>query len=179
MDREVQRRKISSDYMNAAAERIDSAFKLLEQSSFVLAIYIAGVAVECVFRAYHARRSLEFDSRHDLFKWSIKSGFDRVIKPIVLSPEQQNVSETFVVALNELTKSWPNSYRYYSEKSLLRCYLKHYNCTNEKELLSHFHKSKHAYGKTNPLQPIADQIYGAAKEIYDLGKLKWTNWLVN
>lgn len=54
-------------YKAAAEEHVWVARELYNGRRFVLGAYIAGLAVECLLRAYRYRRDPEFNARHDLF----------------------------------------------------------------------------------------------------------------
>ncbi|MCA9113135.1 MAG: HEPN domain-containing protein [Planctomycetaceae bacterium] len=58
------------DYYRTALERMDDAQLLFEDSrgSYSLAMYSAGLAVECICRAFIWKVNGEFDGRHDLPK---------------------------------------------------------------------------------------------------------------
>src|SRR5438045_9770544 len=53
-------------YRDAAADRCDDAVALLESGRFAGAIWVSGVALECLFRAYRRRSSNQLDTGHDL-----------------------------------------------------------------------------------------------------------------
>src|SRR5689334_3990123 len=62
-------------YYRAALERIKQAEYLYrEGNSYALAMYVAGVAVECILRAFRARKAPVFESRHDLLLLFAESG---------------------------------------------------------------------------------------------------------
>src|SRR5580704_17999893 len=62
-------------YFPTATQRIRQAQHLYEEGdSFALAIYIGGLAVECLLRAYKGRRDPTFDERHDLARLFKASG---------------------------------------------------------------------------------------------------------
>ena len=56
----------ADDYRWASLERIRAAEQLHGDAMYSSAIYFAGVAVECILRAYRVRIDPAFDSRHDL-----------------------------------------------------------------------------------------------------------------
>ena len=66
-------------YAVAAQEHVTAAVELHEAERFALAHYIAGLAVECVLRAFKSRLDPVLDERHDLYQLA-KGGrfFDRV-----------------------------------------------------------------------------------------------------
>ena len=100
----------ANTYRFAAEERLREAHSAHEQKSFVLAHYLSGVAVECMFRAYLARNKRPFDARHDLRKLSKSSGFEDDV------PESG--SAAIFSALAELRARWKNSHRYSDLKDL-------------------------------------------------------------
>jgi len=51
-----------ADYIEAASERVTAARALYAAQRYGEAIYLAGVAVECVLRAFAATRTTEFDA---------------------------------------------------------------------------------------------------------------------
>lgn len=93
-------------YLDTARERVFSAVRLYELSRYSAAIYFAGVAVECLLRAYILRRTKEFESRHDLTDLMRKSSIADFIPP------QQN--REFGVYLTTVWRRWKNNYRYAS-----------------------------------------------------------------
>jgi hypothetical protein len=88
---------------------------LYEQGHHVLAAYVAGLAVECIFRAYHCRVDPEFDSRHDLAALFEACGFEQV-----LPPDRMHEYNGYV---GTITSQWSNNHRYRSKKAL-RAYWK-------------------------------------------------------
>ncbi len=61
-------------YLDASIEQINSARRLHKQRRYSAAIYLAGVAVECLMLAYRIREKPEFESRHDLRSLLRESG---------------------------------------------------------------------------------------------------------
>ncbi|MBE0535291.1 MAG: HEPN domain-containing protein [Phycisphaerae bacterium] len=105
----------ASDYLAAAREHVDSARRLYDIRFYVLAHYVAGLAVECLLRAYRSRVSKTFDERHDLMEIFKKSGFGDIV------PDSQR--ERIGAAIGDVVSRWQNDHRYRSEESLRR-YLK-------------------------------------------------------
>lgn len=93
-------------YLDTARERVFSAVRLYELSRYSAAIYLAGVAVECLLRAYILRETKEFESRHDLTDLMRKSSIADFIPP------QQN--REFGAYLTTVWRRWKNNYRYAS-----------------------------------------------------------------
>src|SRR5258708_1067229 len=80
-------------------------------SALSACIYLAGVAVECILRAYRMKRPPEFSSRHDLTELLKASG----LVDFVPEKRKREVS----VALGDVWARWKNEYRYASDQRLL------------------------------------------------------------
>lgn len=65
----------ADSYKAAAHEHVNAARELYNRQRYALAHYVAGLAVECMLRAYRCRIDSVFDSRHDLHDLARKSGF--------------------------------------------------------------------------------------------------------
>src|SRR5271156_5032883 len=99
-----------------------------EGSSFALAIYVGGVAVECLLRAFKSRRDPNFDEKHNLLRLFAASGMLRVdldkLRAKNWTEAQINFHlRTLRVAVNDVVKLWANNYRFASEERL-RSHLK-------------------------------------------------------
>ncbi len=112
---------LAKDYKIASMERINTARKLYAQKEYVLAIYIAGVAVECLLKAYLRRKTPHFKSKHDLPNLLKESGLMDFIRPT----DHKELSACF----GEVWSRWKNNYRYASSERLTSEYkrLKLYN----------------------------------------------------
>jgi hypothetical protein len=116
-------------YFQTATQRIRQAHYLYkESSSFALAIYVGGLAVECLLRAFKGRRDPTFDERHDLLRLFAASGMLRVdrdkLREMNWSDSQiDGHLRTLRVAANEIFRLWANDYRFVSEERL-RSHLK-------------------------------------------------------
>lgn len=97
-------------YHEASLEHVDSARELLNQKRFALANYTAGVAVECIFRAYSLRLSGSFDYRHDLKLWYDAAKFDNIVP--------SDLREAISLSEGVIYTHWSNSQRYCSVKFL-------------------------------------------------------------
>jgi hypothetical protein len=81
------------------------------------------VAVECLLRAFKARRDPTFDERHDLLRLFKASGMLRLDRDELRSinwtdAEIDEHLRTLQAAVNEIYKLWANSYRFASEERL-------------------------------------------------------------
>jgi hypothetical protein len=66
-------------YFQSATQRMRQAQCLYyEGASFALSIYVGGVAVECLLRAFKGRRDPTFDEKHHLLRLFAASGMLRV-----------------------------------------------------------------------------------------------------
>ena len=154
----------SEHYFRVALERMRQSHSLYrEGDSYALAMYVAGVAVESMLRAYMLRRKREFESRHDvllLFKESgmldvdpdmlkAKGMSDREIEAHLLALRAA-VSDVFIL--------WHNNYRYASEA----------------RLLTHLKRMRLYRGaKGDLLKAKALQLLNAAQLFIDKGVLQW------
>jgi hypothetical protein len=97
-------------YRGAARERTDSLQALYDGEMYVLACYVSGVAVECMFRAYRMRARTDINARHDLHELARESNFeDRVPSSLFAKFE----SDLTIVATR-----WNNNHRYRSDETL-------------------------------------------------------------
>ena len=56
----------AKDYFDAARDHAAALDAMHTRGEYVLAIYAAGLSVECLFRAYRNRRGLPFTADHTL-----------------------------------------------------------------------------------------------------------------
>ena len=151
-------------YFETATERMRQAQHLyLEGASFALAIYVGGVAVECLLRSFKGRRDPTFDERHDLLRLFAASGMLRVHRDKLEAKgwtESQIDShlQTLRLAVNEIFRLWSNSYRFASERRL-RAHLKK---------LTGYRKIKGDYLKEQALR-----FLNSAQKFIDKGVLQW------
>ena len=102
-------------YFQTATQRMRQAhYAYKEGSSYALAIYVGGVAVECLLRAYKGRRDPTFDERHDLLRLFAASGILRLDrnKLRAINWTERQIDEhlqTLRVAVNEIYRLWKNS----------------------------------------------------------------------
>jgi HEPN domain-containing protein len=97
-------------YRRAALERITTAERLLDDGDYVMFYYVAGLAVECMFRAYRYLIDKAFDARHDLRELADASHF--------LDYLSEAEQEQARAALADVLARWSNSHRYRSYASL-------------------------------------------------------------
>jgi hypothetical protein len=141
---------VAEQYKQAAEDRSAEIGRLYQMGLYALAIYVAGVAVECIFRAYRARKPSMMDARHHLHELS-RNGFREVLPPPQLTE--------FGTALTALSVRWTNSHRYRSDKDL-RIFLK--SAELDRRIKGDF------------LKENARIAAAAANTILKIGLSKWT-----
>jgi hypothetical protein len=151
-------------YFQTALQRMHQAQYLYDEgSSFALAIYVGGVAVECMLRAFKGRRDPAFDERHDLLRLFAASGMLRVDRD-KLQAKQWTEDQidghlrSLQLAVNEIVKLWSNNYRFASEERL-RAYLKK---------ITGYRRIKGDY-----LKAQARQLLNSAQKFIDKGVVQW------
>jgi hypothetical protein len=100
----------ADDYIGGASERVQAARAMYDEARFVDALYLAGVAVECVLRAYADPLSGAFDGRHDLPRLMSAATLERWVG------EKQRTAIS--AALGEVWARWKNNYRYATDARL-------------------------------------------------------------
>lgn len=141
----------SKHYLEAARERVLSAFRLYESARYADAIYVAGVAVECILRAYRLRKSKEFNEKHDLVELVKGSSIADFI------PMEQR--QAFGASLTAVWRRWKNNYRYASSR-----------LSTELQDMGLF-----AGIKGDPLKENARITLSAAQKLINAGVLSWTS----
>ena len=139
-------------YREAAKDRIRVARALYKVRHYVTAHYLAGVAVECLLRAYRFRRNPEFDSRHDLWALYRDSG----IRGAVEARHLFRLTDL----LGTVAFQWNNTHRYRSEKQFQR-FLKQIGA--DRGIRGDFVKEN------------ARRVVAAAEEFIETGVDSWTS----
>ena len=135
-------------YREAAREHIVAAQEMYLANRFVLAHYLSGLAVECIFRAYQYRVSPVFRGRHDL-----RALYNDVqFGSIVPSEDEARVN----MAMVEVTRRWSNSHRFRSELAL-RLFLRRANLGRSGKFV----------------RESSRRIVNAAAIIVEIGVLQW------
>ena len=137
-------------YRTAAAEHATAAFLLLERRQHVLAHYVAGLAVECIIRAYRTRVAADFDERHDLYELA------RAARFFDLFPRER--AAALSASFGIVVVQWANSHRFRSEASLRRF-------LTERKLFKGL--------KGDLLHARSRLIVSAAFDLVSLGVSKW------
>lgn len=115
-------------YYQTARERLTESGVLYHDSCYALSMYVAGLAVECLLRAFKLKRDPTFDEKHDIQRLLKASGimsFDKDVFENIGWSESE--TEAFFrelhAAVNDVSLLWSNTYRFYS-KDLLRSQIK-------------------------------------------------------
>ena len=151
-------------YFQTATQRMRQAQYLYQEgSSFALAIYVGGVAVESLLRAFKGRRDPTFDEKHDLLRLFAASGILRVDRDKLRAKQWTDEQidchlRTLQVAVNEIFRLWSNNYRFASEERL-RSHLKQ---------ITGYRRIKGDY-----LKGQARQFLSSAQKFIDKGVVQW------
>jgi hypothetical protein len=152
-------------YFQTATQRIRQAQHLYnEGASFALAIYVGGVAVECLLRAFKGRRDPTFDEKHNLLRLFAASGMLRVdyekLRTKGWSDAQIDAHlRTLQVAVNDVIRLWANNYRFASEERL-RSHLKQFT-GYQKKIKGDYQKEQ------------ARRFLSSAQKFMDKGVVQW------
>jgi hypothetical protein len=151
-------------YFQSATQRMRQAQYLYhEGASFTLAIYVGGVAVECLLRALKGRRDPSYDEKHHLLRLFAASGILH-INPDKLRAKQWSDDQidqhlkALQTAVNEIFRLWANDYRFASEERL-RSHLKS---------VTGYQKIKGDY-----LKEQARRFLNSAQRFIDKGVVLW------
>jgi hypothetical protein len=142
----------SDDYRRAALERIGEANALRRDERFALAMYVAGVAAECMLRAYH-HEDRPFDERHDLVLLFGHCDLERL---------GDSARRRLRGPLQTIHLLWSNTFRFAPE-SMVR---------------QHLHRAgldRDVPGDANPLKAKCIELFNACSEVVTVGELRWTS----
>ena len=151
-------------YFQTATQRIRQAQHLYEEgASFALAIYVGGLAVECLLRAYKGRRDPAFDERHDLVRLFKASGMldvdpDKLRAKHWTDEQIESHLAALRVSATIIFQMWSNTYRFASEERL-RSHLK--KSTGYRKI------------KGDYLKEQARQFLNAAQSFMNKGVVQW------
>ncbi len=134
-----------------------------EKAGYALSMYVAGVSVECMLRAFKMLRDTTFDERHDLRRLFKASGMLSV-DPVVLrargltGSQVQHHHRELQAALTIVYDLWSNDYRFASED----------------RLRAHLKSTKLDRGvKGDILKVNALALLNAAETFHDMGVYQW------
>lgn len=142
-------------YRDAAEEHVTTAALLQDNAAYVGAYYFAGLAVECLLRAYRYRIDPVFDARHDLYELAKVSNF--------FGGLGEEDSERGRALLGEVIVRWTNTHRYRSLK-VLRSFV-------IKAGLHHLSGSQTVRGDV--VAHNGRILVASAKQLVEMGVRKW------
>ena len=151
-------------YFQTATQRMRQARYLYKEgSSFALTIYVGGVAVESLLRAFKGRRDPSFDEKHHLLRLFAASGMLRVDRAKLRAKNWTDAQidlhlRTLQIAVNEIFRIWANNYRFASEE----------------RRRSHLKKiTGHQRIKGDYLKEQGRQFLNSAQKFIDKGVVQW------
>jgi hypothetical protein len=152
-------------YFRASVERMSQAQRLYREGEgyYALAMYTAGLAVECLLRAYMVKRKREFESRHDMLLLFKESGIldvdpERLKAKGLTDLQIQGHQKVLWSSVNDVFILWRNNYRFASEA----------------RLRAHLKKMRLYQGVTGGLlKAKAYDLLQAAQGFIDKGVLQW------
>ena len=129
---------------------METARRLYVAQRYSAAIYFAGVATECLLRAFITRETPQFDQRHDLRQLYNEAQFEAFIEP-----KDQRLAQTL---LGDVWSRWKNNYRYASDG----------------RLRSEFRRLGHNRGiKGDFLKENSRRVVESGYELWMLGERTW------
>jgi hypothetical protein len=153
-------------YYRVGLERIKQAWLLYNEpnhGSYALAMYVAGVAVESMLRAFKIFRDPVFDERHDLLRLFKASGMLN-LDPDLLKARGLSTSQVeayfreLQAATSDVYDLWSNDYRFATEERM-RAHLK--NKRLDRKIRGDFLKKRSL------------ELLEASQTIIDKGLLQW------
>lgn len=137
----------AEDYREAAGERLDEANGAFQRGDHVAVHLAAGLAIECMLRAYRVRVSPDLEERHDLFLLS--AAYLRRVPP--------RRKEELRDEINEATILWQNNHRYCSSRRLVAYLNRVGRYRREREML----------------RANTARMLGIARRILEYGEERW------
>ena len=152
------------DYFDAAAERMRQAREIFDAGErYALAMYCAGLAVECLLRAFRWQEDPSFEGRHALLKLLKDSGLltlneQQMRERGIPEEEVHRVAIELRAAVNEVATLWHNNLRFASEARL-------------KSFLASL--KRHVHGKGDIRRENARNLLKSAQTVFDRGAVLW------
>jgi HEPN domain-containing protein len=110
---DAERMERAEEYMAAAREHYDALAALPDEPSrYPIAYYLAGLAVECLFRAYVELVGGQHDPNHDLRRLAESGRFLDFMPP--------DAEESLAAEIGNVRARWLNNHRYRSLAALKR-----------------------------------------------------------
>lgn len=141
---------LQSDYRDASTQRLKEADISFQDGRYSLSMYLAGVAAECMLRAY--QREPEFDGRHDVVRLFQACDFER------FGERAQRRLRAPIETIREL---WLNGFRYATETMIRR----------------HLKRKKHDRDlkrNADVLKVKCSELFDACEAVVTMGVEEWT-----
>ncbi|MEX2173011.1 MAG: hypothetical protein WD872_01530 [Pirellulaceae bacterium] len=138
---------------------------LYANERYGLSLYVSGLAVEALLRAFQWHRDPAFDGRHNLLRLFKASGVGEAQEARLLRRglNPNDVRKAMVELLSSrdnIIRLWSNDYRYATEAQI-RARLR---------ALGEQHSKR-----GNQIKPVALTVYNSAKTLIDVGTMLWTS----
>jgi len=140
----------AENYFEAAQERLTDAQLLYEEKRYAVSLYISGLAIECLLRAFRFLKNRQFDARHDLIELLGVSELEMIVP---IKYRREIAEATGIIFIR-----WKNGVRFASANRLRR----------------HFKKLKLDRGiRGDFLKENCRVVFQAAKTIILIGMQQW------
>lgn len=145
------------NYFEAARQRRNEARQLYEQAnsggvSYGLCLYVAGVATECMLRAFRATIGEPIDDKHDFQRL-----LSERVAEVMISPK--NMKE-FAAAIADVRSKWKNTFRYRTDKYI------------EREL-RRIHGNTALKIKGSVIKKMTIDVLASMNFIIEVGEVRW------
>jgi len=154
---EVKFKFNAEDYYYAALERRNEAQHLYVKEHYSLSIYVTGLSIECLLRAFKYKKDKTFDERHDIKVLLKFSGFSEEIN-------DHDIQIEIHTAINTVYAIWRNNLRFMS-KNKMKKYLK--DIGRDKGFYKNFPKS------ADTLKCNSRKLLDASYKIFNRGVSIW------
>lgn len=156
----------AEEYYQASLERMEQARNLYHTGrDWALVMYCAGLAVECLLRAFRWTEDASFEGRHDMRELLKASGLlriddDHMRRRGASEDEIHKSGLALREAMNEVVILWHNNFRFASE-ARLKAFLR---------------GTRRLQGvKGDPLKKNARDLLEAAQTVINRGTALWTS----
>lgn len=138
------------DYRAIALERIGEAWQLKTLDRYGLAMYVSGVAAECMLRAFH-HVDAPFDEKHDIVTLFRSCDAERL---------GEGATKRLRGPIQTIHLLWLNSFRFAHERMLLGH-------------LKRFQLDRGLPRDANPLKVRCIELFDACTEVVTVGEQRW------
>lgn len=141
----------AESYRTAALEHLSAAEQLHEDERYALSHYLAGLAVECMLRAYLRRNSAEWYPDHNVDTLASRSRFFEIV-PVELRL-------VYGSKITDINRRWRSNHRFYTGK----------------QLYSYLSEIRADFGvKGDRCKQNSRSLLNLAIDIIQMGQAKWT-----